>query len=112
MISEEKLWAEGMAQDEFEREFQRRNPLCDVIPDLKKWLHTENPKHSGIDKFNLEDMEIDDIPRKEEVKDLSRHCKGCGRVFPPITVRGKEREATLAYFNHTKNCKNLLEVRT
>lgn len=38
-IQPDKVWAKDMTQEQFDREFTRRNPGCDVIPDLSDWLY-------------------------------------------------------------------------
>jgi len=85
-VSVEKKWAEGLTQEEFEREFMRRHPMTDVIPNGEKWVHREELKYKGIPPIQAEDYVDNDNPgaieeqaKFEEKKPKIYSCRGCGK---------------------------------
>lgn len=56
----ERDWAKGLKQPEFEREFRRRNPNSDVIPDAKEWANQKPHEPRGIDAIKPESYVVGD----------------------------------------------------
>ena len=106
-LPEHKLWAFDLKyaedNDEFTREFQRRNPLCSgVVPDRNKWLKIMPGEDRSIDGFNEEMIKPEeDAPVKVEEKDFS--CPGCGKEFTGNHIGRR---------NHVKKCKEAMNKRT
>ena len=107
-IIKEKEWALELNQAEFDIEFQKRNPFCDSIPSVDKYLNTENPQTHGIDSFNLEDLEVEQTQverEKEERKEAVLYCRGCKKEFNnPISKWANKKV-------HEKTCKTLLAMK-
>ncbi len=103
-IAVEKEWAKELKQDEFEREFQRRNPGTDVIPNVEKWLKTPITTYRGISPYMPEDMELEDRPQPKEVK-IDYYCRGCKRDF------NDKKNPWLGRSAHERHCKALLNKK-
>jgi len=124
MVLVERQWAVGMSQIEFEREWQKKNPFADVIPDVNEWLNHQHPQSRLIEPFNFESMDltgegkvaekpkVEEKPTPTEVKSnrdklverLSKktfHCRGCNREF----------NYKVAWVGHEKYCKSLMNVK-
>jgi hypothetical protein len=106
VIHESKQWANGLTQEEFTKEFQRRYPRSDSVPDLRKWLYRDIPRYHGINPFNLEQMESQDNKRPERKEPEEIVCKGCGKEF---TAKGNMKLAHRKL--HEKRCKKLLAMK-
>lgn len=101
---EDKSWAQGLSQQEFEREYVTRHPFSDVIPDVNYYA-SHSPKYNGIDSFNPDTMEVEDpkpvIEEGAEPEAPKYFCRGCKKEF---TYR-------VAQAGHEKNCKVMLNTR-
>jgi hypothetical protein len=99
---EDRSWAVGLEQSEFEQQFQRRNPMCDVIPDVKSWAgpQAEKDMSATMTPFNPEQMVEDGPPPKpkEEIADY-KMCPACGKKC--ATPNGK----LIGYRAHVRNCR-------
>ena len=101
MASEDRSWAVGMTQTDFEKEWLTRHPFSDIIPDVDFFIKYQ-PVYNGITGVTPEDYVIDGpAPPAREVKpDIIEEYKhkchpGCGRSF----------KVKIALFNHKKKCK-------
>jgi hypothetical protein len=107
-IPEEKKWAEGMTQKEFEGAFTVMYPRADAIPgDVKAWLKKSPPKYHGIPPINPEEIIPEDYtPKNMKVLPNEVTCDGCGEVF---TAARNMKYAHKA--KHEKICEKLLAKR-
>ena len=48
---QDRSWAIGLTQEQFEQEFVRRNLNPDVIPIGAEWVNGQDPEPRGIDPF-------------------------------------------------------------
>ena len=118
-IAPGKEWAEGLTEQEFIAEFQRRFKGCDSVPNMHSWIKKPYPTYHGISKVNPEDIQYQDTPGKAEqpkteedlIKENSRFCPGCKREFKAIKVKGVIRPNSLGLAAHKKACKTLLLVK-
>lgn len=98
-MPEWKQWAIGMSQQQFEREFCRRNGQVDFIPDVNVWLDEPEPERIIFNGVKPEDILMSDaeMPKQEE-KMQSTSCRGCGRIFKMA------KGAFLAKSAHERHC--------
>ena len=88
---QDREWARGMSQDDFAREFQRRNPWGDVIPGVNEWVDGKDPEYNGIPDIPPESY-TQDGPDPLVKDAMMFPCRGCGREFSVAIARsGHER---------------------
>lgn len=108
-VPEEKRWAVGLSQVEFEHEFLRRNPVADAIPRVEKWLGVPIPESRAIDGFKISDdtheTEVPGIPKEEKSKEEVIYCRGCKREFK------HKKGNKLARSSHERHCKEFMKVK-
>lgn len=56
----ERDWAKGLKQSEFEKAFIMRYPNSDVIPDVKEWANQMPPEPRGINPIKPESYIVGD----------------------------------------------------
>jgi hypothetical protein len=96
---QDRSWAVGLTQEQFEIEFIKRGLGSDVIPTASEWAIGSEPVYHGIDPPNLEAVPEKTVLEGEELlekktskKHLGYPCRGCGRVFDyPVARAGHER---------------------
>ena len=121
---EDRSWAAGLTQKEFEEQWMMKHPFADVIPDVSFYL-VNQPKYAGIHGVNPEDFveeggKVDNKTGKVDNKtgnvdnktgekvDMDKLekagfiCRGCKKEF----------KVKIAHFNHEKHCKAYLNTRT
>jgi len=81
-VEEGKVWAVDMTQNEFNIEYERRHPACDVIPDVIMYLHPPVQEDRSMTPMNPEEYEEDGpaghVPEVKEVSADVFTCPGCG----------------------------------
>jgi hypothetical protein len=86
---EDRTWAEGMPQDVFDIQYQRRFPLADVIPDVNMYVENiHGQKVYGDHVVNPEDChpEMDGQVVDPDLKPVKMNepkecaCEHCGKV--------------------------------
>lgn len=78
----DRSWAVGLSQVEFEKEYLKRIPFADVIPDGAEWSKGSEPKYHGIEGVKPDDyMAVDGPEKPKEEKPKVFTCRGCGREF-------------------------------
>lgn len=110
---EDRSWAEGLNQYEFEIQFLRRNPNADVMPLVETYLRPlEIKKVERMTPVHDESYEADDdmarlmkkkaLKRNEEVPSTQiLECRGCGRVFT----------ANIGRVSHERRCEKFLNKK-
>jgi hypothetical protein len=106
MATQERAWAVGLSQQDFEREFVKRTPWADVIPDVVQWAEWEEPENRLIDAPDPEDINKPDGENpKSKHAPLKVHlgfpCRGCGRVF----------DFKIARAGHERGCKTAISKK-
>jgi len=95
---EDRSWAQGMTQEQFNNEFQRRHPTWDMIPDIKNYLKNEQPLKMGMDPFNPEMLEKD-LCAQEEIE-----AKKSAKVYK-MPEQPEDRSKRFQEQNTIHNCK-------
>jgi len=106
-MPDSREWARGLSQDDFAREFQRRNPFGDVIPAVGEWVDGHEPVYNGIPDIPpesyVEDGPAEVLPKAPESKaeepfvrktpiKKKYYCRGCNQDFDYAIARsGHER---------------------
>jgi hypothetical protein len=112
---DDRQWAIGLTQDVFEREYLKRVPGADVIPDVREWATDHEPVYHGIDGMRPEDLTVDGpakepepvvvqknrrVPLHLQKKPQGYACRGCGRLF----------DYSIARAGHERTCKSVIPV--
>ena len=106
-------WARGLSQDDFAREFQRRNPHGDVIPAVIEWVDGHEPVYHGIPDIPPESYTQDGPgPTEQEthlVQEYKPLPKGTVKGVFPCRGCGKEFGIALARSGHERGCKAVVK---
>ncbi len=108
-INPDRAWAEGLNQQEFEREYHRRYGQVDTMPLGSEWIYKTEGKYRTINLPTPEDYTDDRMESEAKVKRDAAEakkkagyiCKGCG----------KETKANIGLIAHQKACKLYLNLR-
>lgn len=114
----DRTWAIGLSQEDFKREFQRRNPHADTVPCVSEWVVAPSPE-----PFMR-------LPRAEEInpnldgKDMTARIlenesnnaeKNGGKADPRNTVFvcecGMAVKSQLGFWNHQQKCEKHLNSK-
>jgi hypothetical protein len=110
-MSNEREWAKGLSQAEFEREWPLRNIGSDVIPDVLIWSTQEDTAYplliDGVSPCDVlsddADVEAKEPPKSPELQKNKGpqkgefRCRGCDKVFEYKVARaGHERACKVA----------------
>ena len=57
---EDRSWAVGLSQTQFEIAYQQRFPHADVFPTVESYLHPIQVEERGIDPFISQEEEVND----------------------------------------------------
>lgn len=110
---DDRGWAEGLSQHEFEVQFLRKNPNTDVLPLVENYLKPVlTKKLERISPILDESYESDDdMGRLMKKKALERNeerpstqileCRGCGRNFT----------ANIGRISHERRCEKFLNKK-
>lgn len=103
-VDSDKQWAWDIKeQEDFEREFVRRNPLADTIPVRAEWIRRKGVKGNGINRFNPDELVMEQVGEKKEAVGKNWDCPGCGKEFTKNHI-GRRK--------HMQHCKEFLNKRT
>lgn len=109
-VDEERAWAVDMSQDEFNLEYQRRNPISDVIPSIYGYLHPKGFEDRGmiplVHEFE-EDGPAGGVPVVKEITVDELTCPGCGYVAKK-TVTKKGNVNRIGIISHMRHCKEVI----
>ncbi len=103
MIAEERKWAEGMNETDFQAEYGKRFPHAGSCPTVMKYLSWTPPDYRTID--SRIEHEIEETPKVEKVDEYV--CRGCGRTWDADPLKRKR----LGYFSHMRHCKELMKLK-
>lgn len=98
---EDRSWAEGLDEEEFVRLFMQRYPRADAIPLVGDYIANIPKEGQGIDPFNEELMEVDNVRPEKMPQGLDElTCCGCDRKFT----------ARIGRISHERACEKALQI--
>ena len=111
---EDRGWAEGLNQTEFEKEYLNRFPWgSDVIPLVENYIKPYLAEQRGIDKFHLDDT-VEEVKIKKEESKIDKptilYCRGCKAEIK--NTKGTAQGLNMLRANHEKRCKKFQDTRT
>jgi len=83
-VAESRKWAVGLDSTEYVREYVRRHPVADSIPDQNKYIAERDPQYRGISAFVALEEDNSDSAAKQAKKvkhEKDAVCQGCGKTY-------------------------------
>lgn len=115
-VAEDRQWAAGLSQKEFDKELLNRNAKCDVFPLVANYINVGKSVNRGMDPINPEEMVLEIAEPNKKQREEAEKLKGKEVVMPQQKMFNckfcdREIKSKVAITNHEKACKFGLNER-